>query len=154
MAVMKQITAYVERDRQVPPSSTASVTRSQLSVGAIQASLATDQLHNQGKLIDEELDDRTRTEWHRVYARRNLSKFTKTLQKGQLITLEGIVRYRDVEDEVEGTTFKHRIAYSIQLSRYVESSSSRRKQWRSYVSSFRTQNASRRVWIVGDGMGQ
>jgi hypothetical protein len=54
MALMKQITAYVERDRQVPPSSTASVTRSQLSVGAIQASLATDQLHKQGKLIDEE----------------------------------------------------------------------------------------------------
>ena len=52
----------------------------------------------------------TRTEWHRVYAWRNLSKFAKTLQKGQLITLEGILRYREVEDEIEGTTFKHRIA--------------------------------------------
>src|SRR5258708_15885480 len=50
----------------------------------------------------------TRTEWHRVFARRNLSKFAKTLQKGQLITLEGILRYREVEDEVEGTAFKHR----------------------------------------------
>jgi Single-strand binding protein family len=34
-------------------------------------------------------DYETRTEWHRVYAWRNLSKFAKTLQKGQLITLEG-----------------------------------------------------------------
>jgi single-strand DNA-binding protein len=32
------------------------------------------------------------------------------LQKGQLITLKGILRYREVEDEVKGTTFKHRIA--------------------------------------------
>jgi single-strand DNA-binding protein len=51
-----------------------------------------------------------RTEWHRVYAWRNLSEFAKTLQKGQLITLEGTLRYREVEDEVEGTRFKHRIA--------------------------------------------
>ena len=28
----------------------------------------------------------TRTEWHRVYAWSNLSKFARTLQKGQLIT--------------------------------------------------------------------
>jgi single-strand DNA-binding protein len=55
-------------------------------------------------------DYETRTEWHRVYAWRNLSKFAKTLQKGQLITLEGTLRYREVEDEIEGTTFKHRIA--------------------------------------------
>jgi single-strand DNA-binding protein len=40
----------------------------------------------------------TRTEWHRVFAWRNLTKFAKTLQKGQLITLEGILRYREVED--------------------------------------------------------
>jgi single-stranded DNA-binding protein len=33
----------------------------------------------------------------------------KTLQKGQLVTLEGTLRYREVEDEVEGTRFKHRI---------------------------------------------
>ena len=55
-------------------------------------------------------DYETRTEWHRVYAWRNLSKFAKTLQKGQLITLEGALKYRDVEDDVEGTPFKHRIA--------------------------------------------
>jgi single-strand DNA-binding protein len=47
---------------------------------------------------------------HRVYAWRNLSKFAKTLQKGQLVTLEGILRYREVEDEVKDTSFKHRIA--------------------------------------------
>ena len=40
----------------------------------------------------------TRTEWHRVYAWSNLSKFARTLQKGQLITLEGTLRYREVED--------------------------------------------------------
>jgi len=55
-------------------------------------------------------DYQTRTEWHRVYAWRSLSKFAKTLQKGQLITLEGILRYREVEDDVEGVAFKHRIA--------------------------------------------
>jgi single-strand DNA-binding protein len=52
----------------------------------------------------------TRTEWHRVYAWRNLSKFAKTLQKGQLLTLEGILRYRKVEDEVKGNAFRHRIS--------------------------------------------
>src|SRR6267143_1279860 len=52
----------------------------------------------------------TRTEWHRVFAWSNLSKFAKTLQKGQLVTLEGILRYREVEDEVKGSIFKHRIA--------------------------------------------
>jgi single-strand DNA-binding protein len=52
----------------------------------------------------------TRTEWHRVYAWRNLSKFAKTLQKGQLVILEGILRYREVEDEVKGNTSQHRIA--------------------------------------------
>jgi single-stranded DNA-binding protein len=36
-----------------------------------------------------------RTEWHRVYAWRNLSNFAKTVQKGQLRTLEGILRYRE-----------------------------------------------------------
>jgi single-strand DNA-binding protein len=54
-------------------------------------------------------DYENRTEWHRVFAWRNLSKFAKTLQKGQLVTLEGILRYRE-GDEVKGTTFKHRIA--------------------------------------------
>src|ERR1700710_2670919 len=40
----------------------------------------------------------TRTEWHRVYAWSNLSKFAKTLQKGQLVTLEGTLRYREYEE--------------------------------------------------------
>ena len=63
-------------------------------------------------------DYENRTEWHRVYAWRNLSKFAKTLQKGQLVTLEGILRYRE-GDEVKGTTFKHRIAeiHAISLKR-------------------------------------
>ena len=55
-------------------------------------------------------DYETRTEWHRVYAWSNLSKFARTLQKGQLITLEGILRYREVTEDVEGQPFKHRIA--------------------------------------------
>jgi single-strand DNA-binding protein len=64
-------------------------------------------------------DCETRTEWHRVYAWRNLSKFAKTLRTGQLITLEGTLRYREVEDEAKGITFKHRIAeiHAISLKR-------------------------------------
>ena len=58
---------------------------------------------------NEKGDYENRTEWHRVFAWSNLSKFAKTLQKGQLITLEGTLRYREVEDDVEGTRFKHRI---------------------------------------------
>lgn len=49
----------------------------------------------------------TRTEWHRVYAWGNLSKFARTLQKGQLVTLEGILRYREVGSESQGS---HRVA--------------------------------------------
>jgi hypothetical protein len=37
-------------------------------------------------------------------------RLPKTLQKGQLIALEGILRYREVDDDVNGTMFKHRIA--------------------------------------------
>ena len=44
-------------------------------------------------------DYENRTEWHRVYAWRNLSKFARTLAKGQLVTVEGILRYREVEAE-------------------------------------------------------
>ena len=55
-------------------------------------------------------DYENRTEWHRVYAWRNLSRFANTLQKGQLITLEGVLRYREVVEDVEGAKFKHRIA--------------------------------------------
>ena len=34
-------------------------------------------------------DYENRTEWHRIHAGRNLSKFAKTLRKGQLVALEG-----------------------------------------------------------------
>jgi hypothetical protein len=68
------------------------------------------QYRNPGKLEERQGYYETRTEWHRVYAWRSLSKFATTLQKGQLITLEGTLRYREVEDEVKGTTFKHHIA--------------------------------------------
>jgi single-strand DNA-binding protein len=39
--------------------------------------------------------------------------------EGQLVTLEGIFRYHEVEDEVNGTTFKHRIAeiHAISMKR-------------------------------------
>jgi single-strand DNA-binding protein len=59
---------------------------------------------------NDKVDYENRTEWHRVYTWRNFSKFSKTLEKGQLVTLEGILRYREVVDEAKGTTFKHRIA--------------------------------------------
>ncbi len=58
---------------------------------------------------DDKGDYETRTEWRRVFAWKNLSRFANTLQKGQLVTLKGILRYRD-GDEVKGTTFKNRIA--------------------------------------------
>ena len=51
----------------------------------------------------------TRTEWHRVYAWGNLSNFAKTLLKGQLVSLEGKIKYRTVEEDVEGKPFKHTI---------------------------------------------
>jgi single-strand DNA-binding protein len=44
----------------------------------------------------------TRTEWHRVFAWGKLSKFASTLQRGQLVTLEGILRYREIETEQHG----------------------------------------------------
>jgi single-strand DNA-binding protein len=59
---------------------------------------------------NDKSDYETRTEWHRVYAWNNLSKFARTLQKRHLVTIEGTLRYREVADEIEGTTFKHRIA--------------------------------------------
>jgi single-strand DNA-binding protein len=59
------------------------------------------------------------TGWHRVFAWSNLSKFARTLQKGQLITLEGILRYREYEEEVHGLTVRHRVAevHAISLKR-------------------------------------
>ena len=55
-------------------------------------------------------DYENRTEWHRIFAWSNLSKFAKTLQKGQLIALEGTLRYREYEEDVHGLTVRHRIA--------------------------------------------
>jgi single-strand DNA-binding protein len=67
-------------------------------------------------------DYANRTEWHRVYAWKNLSKFAKTLQKGQLVTLEGVLRYREVTDEVDGTSFKHTIAevHAVSMKRLLK----------------------------------
>ena len=54
-----------------------------------------------------------------TFAWRNLSKFAKTLQKGQLITLDGVLRCREVKDQIKGITFKHRIAeiHAISIKR-------------------------------------
>jgi single-strand DNA-binding protein len=64
-------------------------------------------------------DYENRTEWHRVYAWNNLSKFARTLQKGQLVTLEGKLKYREIEEDIEGVLFKHRIAeiHAISMKR-------------------------------------
>jgi len=64
-------------------------------------------------------DYENRTDWHRVFAWSNLSRFAKTLQKGQLVTLEGILRYREYEEDVHGLTVKHRIAeiHAISMKR-------------------------------------
>lgn len=73
---------------------------------------------------NEQGDYESRTEWHRVYAWRNLSRFAKTLQKGQLISVDGQIRYREYAEEVNGTTVKHRVAeihaYKLQRLSKVE----------------------------------
>ena len=56
-------------------------------------------------------DYESRTEWHRVYAWRNLSRFAKTLQKGQLISVDGQIRLQSFNSSKEhgrseGTTTK------------------------------------------------
>ena len=55
-------------------------------------------------------DYESRTEWHRVYAWCNLSRFAKTLQKGQPISVDGQIRSREFSEEVNGSTVKHRVA--------------------------------------------
>ena len=69
-------------------------------------------------------DYESRTEWHRVYAWRNLSRFAKTFQKGQLISVDGQIRYREYAEEVNGATVKHRVAeihaYKLQRLSKVE----------------------------------
>ena len=57
----------------------------------------------------------TRTEWHRIYAWGSLANFARTLQKGQLISLEGKIKYREIEESVAGVSHKHIIA-EIQAS--------------------------------------
>jgi single-strand DNA-binding protein len=55
-------------------------------------------------------DYETRTEWHRVYAWSTLSNFAKNLHKGQLVSLEGKIKYRTVDEDIAGKPFKHTIA--------------------------------------------
>jgi single-strand DNA-binding protein len=61
----------------------------------------------------------TRTEWHRVMPGGISRSSPKLTRRGQLITLEDTLRYREVEDEVKGATFKHRVAeiHAISMKR-------------------------------------
>jgi single-strand DNA-binding protein len=59
---------------------------------------------------NEQGEYETRTEWHRVYAWGNLANFAKSLQKGQLISLEGKIKYRVIEENVNGQQVKYTIA--------------------------------------------
>jgi single-stranded DNA-binding protein len=47
-------------------------------------------------------ENETRTEWHRVYAWGNPTSVVETFLKGQLVSLEGKIMYRVVEEDVEG----------------------------------------------------
>jgi single-strand DNA-binding protein len=59
---------------------------------------------------NEQGEYETRTEWHRVYAWGNLANFAKTLSKGQLVSLEGKIKYRVIEETVKGQRVKYTIA--------------------------------------------
>jgi single-strand DNA-binding protein len=59
---------------------------------------------------NEQGEYETRTEWHRVYAWGNLANFAKTLLKGQLVSLEGKIKYRAIEETVKGQQVKYTIA--------------------------------------------
>jgi single-strand DNA-binding protein len=59
---------------------------------------------------NEQGEYENRTEWHRVYAWGNLANFAKSLQKGQLISLEGKIKYRVIEETVKGQQVKYTIA--------------------------------------------
>ena len=56
---------------------------------------------------NEQGEYETRTEWHRVYAWGNLANFAKSLQKGQLISLEGKIKYRAIEETIKGQQVKY-----------------------------------------------
>lgn len=55
-AITAKIAAYVARERQLAGNPNASVLRGQLSVAANQASLQTEQMHNQGVLLQSSFD--------------------------------------------------------------------------------------------------
>lgn len=59
---------------------------------------------------NEQGEYETRTEWHRVYAWGNLANFAKSLQKGQLISLEGKIKYRAIEETIKGQQVKYTTA--------------------------------------------
>jgi single-strand DNA-binding protein len=59
---------------------------------------------------NEQGEYETRTEWHRVYAWGNLATFAKNLLKGQLVSLEGKIKYRVIEETVKGQQVKYTIA--------------------------------------------
>jgi single-strand DNA-binding protein len=92
------------------PSSAASVKNAEARIAQNNREFVVLNIATEESWKNEKGDYETHTECHRVYAWSNLSKFAKTLHKGQLITLEGTLRYREVEDDVQGTTVKHRIA--------------------------------------------
>ena len=92
------------------PSSAASVRTQKLKPAQNNREFVVLNIATQESWKNDKGDYETRTEWHRVYAWSNLSKFAKTLQKGQPITLEGTLGYREVGDDVQGTPVKHRIA--------------------------------------------
>ncbi len=58
---------------------------------------------------NEKGDYENRTEWHRVYAWRISRSSPRPSRRGSSSPWKAF-RYREVEDEVEGTTFKHRIS--------------------------------------------
>ena len=90
-------------------------------------------LATQGSWKNDKGEYESRTEWHRVYAWQGLSKFAGTLQKGQLITLEGTLSYREGTEDVEGVPFKHRLRRDPrhQPQAAVEGRGRRRSQRRS-----------------------
>ncbi len=59
---------------------------------------------------NEQGEYETRTEWHRVYAWGNLANFAKKLLKGQLVSLEGKIKYRAIEETVKSQQVKYTIA--------------------------------------------
>jgi single-strand DNA-binding protein len=54
----------------------------------------------QNRWKDSNEEYQSRTEWHRVYGWGNLSRFAKTLLKGEHVFIEGEIRYREYTKEV------------------------------------------------------